>query len=488
MSVVEETLRQKLRQYQLDYKQATWVLAVSGGVDSMVLLSATAKILTEDEFNQSQCVVAHFNHRLRPTSNRDMKLVMDYCEHLSLSYFVEEWQQPQAKNVEALARQARYAFLARVCHANQTRILLTAHHLNDQTETLLMRLIRGSSYKGWQGIREIQSRCLDLDLKSPYWLKIYRPFLSIDKQALYQYALADQVPYAEDESNQSEAYFRNRLRQQILPRFQTENPQYLQHFDQFAKVYQQAYQAHYENFLALEPQLILPNQVGGWTLMLPAWLALSQASLGIYLRIAFEERIVHKLPEYSQQNIDQIELLMRSLTKPNGRIDLGQGWQAIRQYDLLKIVPVDDQSLSDTQVFHLNVLNQWQAISDNEVIGIFEQDQVTEEVAKGETLVYHLKLEPGEIADFYVRHRQAGDQIQKQDSGGRVFTKKLRRVFIDQKVVQSDRDQAWLVCDSAQRVLWIVGILKGYYRTIDSDQEITHSILYQKKTPKFIDL
>lgn len=480
MDFIKETLREQLREFKMLERPEAIVLAVSGGVDSMVLLHALSQIVKEDEFQQGQCLVAHFNHRLRSTSDRDRDLVIEYCQQVNLPYFVQEWAQPDQTNVEAKARQARYAFLAQVCQKNHSRTLLTAHHLNDQAETLLMRLIRGSSYKGWQGIRPIQGRAVNLPNHQSYWVNIYRPFLSIDKESLYQYALANQVPYAEDESNQSQVYFRNRLRHQILPRFQAENPQFLQHFDQFARIYQQAYQAHYENFLQIEPRLILPNQDDGWTLMIPAWRSLTEANLGIYLRIVFEERIVADLPQYSQKNLDQIEALIRSDHKPNGRIDLGQGWQAIRQYDWLKIIPSPKEKPIEQEIFQLRSVNQWIQISHNESIGIFEQDQVTAEVAKGETLVYHLKLEPGQAIDFWVRHRQPGDQIQKQAPSGRIFTKKIRRVFIDQKVVQADRDQAWLVCDASQKVLWLVGILKGYYQNIGSEQEITHSILYQK--------
>lgn len=477
---LQRLVENKLQQWKISQIESPIVLGISGGVDSMVLLHVLYLISQKENYQSVRWVVAHFNHGLRQTSDRDMNLVKDFAENLNLPYYVEYWQHPSQINVEAEAREARYQFLARVAKSEHAHTLMTAHHLNDQAETHLMRLIRGTSLKGWNGISESFDRTIRLNQEQSINLTILRPLLSISKDEIYRYAEDEQVPYHEDETNHSDDYLRNRIRHHMIPLLQAENPQFMSHLEQMLTHLNLSYQAHYDQFLLIEPKLVSPNFEGGWTLDLEEWWKLSQASQSIYLKILFEERIVNKMGHYSQMMIEQLETLCGRFASPNAQLDLGSDWQAIRAYRWLKIIP----SISSRRInnaFELIIDNQWHKISEDEFVGIFEQTSVTQQVEMGQTLVYHLNLESIESASFVIRHRQPGDYMTISQDKGQDFTKKIRRLFIDEKLSLAERDQTWLVTSDEHHVIWAVGLRKGQFQPIENEHQITHSILYQKR-------
>lgn len=480
MNRASRLVKEEILTNRIHKKAGPWVLAVSGGVDSMVLADILVKFKADQDFEDLDLVLAHFDHRLRPESSQEQAMVKDWAESKGLTYFLGSWNQPADKNIEAQARQARYRFLGQVCQAVGSRILLTAHHLNDQAETILIRLVRGSSIKGWQGIQTNYQRQLNLGDDTQRAVTIFRPLLGLTKSDILAYAQAHQVPYMEDASNYSDDYLRNRIRHHIVPALGQENPAFLNHLGDFVADYQRLYQAHYENFLKLEPKLLRPNQWLGWTLFLDQWRGLDSYNRQTYLRLFFEERLVNKLASYSQKNLDKLEALILSKDKPNASLDLGQSWQAVRAYDQLIIGLNPSVEVEDRSVLSFNQLNHWYQLSDSEIIGVFDQDRVTQEVAKGATLVYHLKSNQEEISQFKVRHRLPGDRLKLIGPDQAVFTKKLSRVFIDEKIASQDRDQAWLVTNQDNQVIWLIGILKAHHRLIVSEKEISHSILYQK--------
>lgn len=168
---------------------ARYIVAVSGGVDSVVLLH---KLICE---KKHQIVVAHFDHGIRSSSADDTRFV----EGLALQYDVvfETRRTELGSNAsEAIARQYRYEFLRDVARKHEATIA-TAHHADDVIESIAINLTRGT---GWRGLAVMSS------------LDIERPLLHESKAVLYDYALEQNLEWVEDETNQSEVYLRNRLR------------------------------------------------------------------------------------------------------------------------------------------------------------------------------------------------------------------------------------------------------------------------------------
>lgn len=180
---------------------AIWV-AVSGGADSMVLLHVLKRL-------GFVCCVAHADHGLRGAeSAADRAFVMEQCDRLGLAVettTLEVAAHAKAGNssVEMAARELRYAWFRALLARGPARMAL-GHHADDGVETLLLNLMRGPGFKGWDGIAPVAG---------PF----FRPLLAVDRTAVRAYAAEHHVPYREDSSNTDPAFLRNRIRHELIP-------------------------------------------------------------------------------------------------------------------------------------------------------------------------------------------------------------------------------------------------------------------------------
>lgn len=203
---------------------ATLLLALSGGADSVALLHALCAIRARRALIIR---AAHVEHGLRGESSlADAAFCEQLCRSLDVPFTCDHAALPGGMNApgaEARARDARYALLLRRARECKAVALLTAHHQDDQAETVLARLLRGSGARGLSGMRERTTRD---------GVAIVRPLLTVSKQALLN-ALGD-LPYRTDESNLTPCCQRNRLRAEMLPLFTRENPRACEHIAQSA--------------------------------------------------------------------------------------------------------------------------------------------------------------------------------------------------------------------------------------------------------------
>lgn len=179
-------------------KSARFLLGVSGGVDSMVLLELMASVTTPQ-----QLVVAYFDHRLRKNTAKEKKLIQSRCKKLGIKIVLLGTRSGKEVSENAM-RNERHRFLEASRLQTQSDFTVLAHHADDQCETFFMRLIRGTGAEGLSGISRKAG-------------KILRPLLVFPKDELIRYALLKNIAYIEDESNQSDQFLRNRIRNQLLP-------------------------------------------------------------------------------------------------------------------------------------------------------------------------------------------------------------------------------------------------------------------------------
>lgn len=194
----------------------TVVLAVSGGLDSMVLLNLVAR-MNQLRGLGLQLHVAHVNHNLRhQDSDADAEFVTAQARALKVACTVEsadvaarsrEW----GVSVELAARRCRYDFFERLCLRLGAKVVLLAHHADDNVETILHRIVRGTGIRGLGGIRPIRPirHGSDIDL--------VRPLLGVRRAELEDFVQAQQIPFRVDASNNSAVYSRNRIRNDLLP-------------------------------------------------------------------------------------------------------------------------------------------------------------------------------------------------------------------------------------------------------------------------------
>lgn len=184
---------------------ARLTLALSGGVDSVVLLHALLALRAHHPFHLN---AVHVHHGLSAHADAWADFCTDLCSAHALELTVHRVRiaRDDAAGIEAAARRERQAIFA----ALDTNFLLTAHHLNDQAETLLLQLLRGAGPKGLAGMAAMQAR---RGWRATHW----RPLLGVTRADLLDYARVHQLAWVEDESNQDPRYRRNALRQSVMP-------------------------------------------------------------------------------------------------------------------------------------------------------------------------------------------------------------------------------------------------------------------------------
>ncbi len=180
------------------YKQSKVAVGVSGGVDSMCLLYWLHNI-------KMDVVCLHVNHRLRPEADIETEYVKSVCEKLNIPVHIFYWDDKKPENgLEAAARQARYKMMTDFCHENNIEYLLTAHQSDDQIETFLMNLSRGSGLFGLSGMMQESERD---------GIKILRPLLNVPRSEIKKYCEDNNIKYFVDSMNTDEHYTRVKIRQ-----------------------------------------------------------------------------------------------------------------------------------------------------------------------------------------------------------------------------------------------------------------------------------
>lgn len=192
----------------------TAIVAVSGGADSTALLLALQELLSAKKLNAS-LVVAHLDHGLRPGSREDARWVADFAKRLGFSFVGKRVNLASAKtaeNLEQAARKSRYEFLLRAAQKQKAEYVLTAHTLDDQAETILMRLLRGSAAEGLTGMPTIRA------IQPGSNISLVRPLVAWARRAQTEdYCRSRGVDFLMDEMNDDETFSRVRIRKQLLP-------------------------------------------------------------------------------------------------------------------------------------------------------------------------------------------------------------------------------------------------------------------------------
>ncbi len=372
-------LRAFVRAQNLISKGDKIVCAVSGGADSMALLWALFLLKEEWELDLS---AAHFNHHLRGTeSDRDEQFVRNFCEDYGIPFFCGAAQITAGKKgLEAAARDARYAFL----NALDGKIA-TAHTADDNAETLLMHLVRGTGLKGLGGIAPKNGR-------------IIRPMLSVTRQEVEDLLTEYAVSHIEDSSNAGDAFLRNRLRHHVMPLLRAENPRLAENLSAMALRLRLD-----EAALSEQSALPYPPQVDALRGMSPAVRA---RALEHFLKDC-------GVREPEAAHLQQAEALVFS-ADPSARADFPCGITITRNYGILE------------PLRHAEIDCTFTCTSAQEIVN---------------TPTVFTVIPVGEI---FIRSRKSGDRIRL--SGG---TRSLKKLFIDRKIPAAQRDAIPILCDGA---------------------------------------
>lgn len=387
------------------------LVAVSGGVDSMVLLDLAVRAPDLD------VIVATFDHRLRPESRQEQAFVVAVAAQYHVPVVTGIWQREPTDIVnEAAARQARYDFLARSAEAQQAAVVMTAHHADDQLETILFRLGRSGDPAALTGIRADQS-----------WRgkRLVRPLLGCSKAAIQAYAQAHDIPFRDDASNADTRYARNQLRHEVIPAYKKQNPQLLAHVQRFT--------VEQAGMLALADA-----ESSRWLQQLQVDPLTFNWQTATRLPKAAQLVLLKRMLRQWQPEVDEkvLPAVMHHLfAQSEHRFDLGAGVTiAVQNGRIGKLVL--QSALPPVRFTHIG-----QTVKTSR--GMFSLQAAA---SHDEGIPARIPL------PVTLRTRQAGDMVRLPNG----VTQKLRRFFINAKVPASQRDQLLLLAQDHQ-VFWIEG-------------------------------
>lgn len=263
---------------QLDSDGQKVIVAVSGGADSTALLLAMDELIRAGRLSLD-LVVAHLDHRMRKASKEDADWVQELCKKLNYNCVIStsnirKRAKDSADNLEQAARRGRYCFLQKLAEEEHALLVLTAHTLDDQAETVLMRLLRGSAAEGLGGIESIRP------IEGGSKVQLARPLVSWARRAdTEQYCRGRRVRFRVDEMNSDERFVRVRVRRQLLPLMQTFNNKIVEAISRTASLLREDAAALSEQALLLLSQATEPGTGRGTAALNVSILARAQKAV-----------------------------------------------------------------------------------------------------------------------------------------------------------------------------------------------------------------
>ena len=404
------------------------VVATSGGPDSMALLYLVNSL---KEKLKLDIVCAHVNHKLRKESDDEQVMVKSFCEENGISFEILTIDSYNDDNFHNDARIKRYDFFEKCVKKCQAKHLLTAHHGDDLMETILMRIVRGSSLKGYAGFALKSSR-------DGY--TILRPLINYTKGEILSFVLDNNIPYAVDKSNEKDVYTRNRFRKYVLPVLKKEDEMV---HDKFYKLSKTLYM--YDEYVSKEASKVFDSICNSGKLDV-----LKLRKLDELLRI----KIIEKLLENSYQD-DLMLLTDRHITmineiifsdRPNQMINLPNKKLCVKEYNHIYIT--DEKDILDYEY----EFDEFITLPNGKTIKVSDTTGKSNNVCRLSSKDIKLPL--------YIRNRKKGDRIDVKGLDG---SKKVKDIFIDKKISSSERDMWPIVVDSDGNIVWIPGIKKSKF-------------------------
>jgi len=409
------------------------VIAVSTGIDSMCLLHSLIYDLSHT-YARISCL--HINHGLREASQQEEEFIRHFCaqhevpcyvKHLDLSELVQ-----QGRSIQADARQQRYTWFDKMMQQLEADVLLTAHHLNDQLETIFYRIFTGRSTRSSLGMD-------DMSWRGHY--KLCRPLLNTYKSYIHSYQQLHQVPYYEDASNSDNKYARNDIRNRLLPsiddnvdldtaqllKLKAWHDIQLQHTRQRVNEFTQHEVAINTARTRIQFSRNAFNQLDNITKMV----LLDQLFESIHLRVSLSEKNYEEWFEQINSRVAQIE------------ITLSETWIIQIAYDKFIIMAKKETPALKAQV----VTQPGTYYFGKYVITIHAQNACWE-------------------WPLTIRTRRNGDKIKMN---GREGHKKVSRLFIDNKVSNDERENMPLIEDQQHTIIAVghLYIKTNYKNNID---------------------
>ena len=416
------------------------LVAVSGGADSVVLLDVLNRL--KDALSLT-LVVAHFDHGLRPRDDeKETRFVAALATHIDLPFVTEKALTPPGGNgmsLEEEARDLRYEFLygARTAHGAQKIAL--GHTLDDQAETVLMRLLRGSGIRGLSGIPPVRHP------------DIIRPLIEVTRREIERYLAHRNLKHITDPSNLEKQHLRNRIRLELLPQLKTYQPGIVRILGQTAEIMGNEDRWMEREAMGWIEGAVTVFETGDHSLPLEAFGKLAPALQSRVIRRIIR-RVQGGLRRIHLRHIDAVKCLTRG--RPQKRLNLPNGVKVIRTYDTLLFT---QRSEKKHKGFHTTLEGPGtfsiDAVPCTVTIEELETKKTIPEIKDLSPWIAH--LDGDRIAyPLVMRCFAPGDRFVPLGMTGH---KKLKDFFVDQKIPIHVRKRIPLLC-RGEDLVWVCGL------------------------------
>jgi tRNA(Ile)-lysidine synthase len=399
-------------------EQKKLFLAVSGGLDSMVLVHLFQQL-------DFEIAILHCNFQLRGLESfGDQNFIQNYAQENNIPIFITQFDttafsKDYKLSTQVAARELRYSWFYEQLEANNFDYLLTAHHADDTIETFLINLTRGTGLEGLTGIPKQND-------------KVIRPLLCFTRQEIEDYAKANKIEWREDSSNVSDKYLRNKIRHHLIPILKELNPNFMDSFQNTQNYLQDA------QMLVEDASIMVYQQVA------------KQEEEAIF----FDLNQLKKLPNYKSylyQWLNEFGFtawddIYDLVDSQSGKQVFSAEFRLLKDRDFLILSPLHiiDEEAEYNIDSSQNQINIPLNLSFSKVTDISIGLNTTIFVDE-DTLQFPLVL----------RHWKEGDSFQPFGMNGK--SKKVSKLFKDEKLSLIDKENVWLLC-SGTEIVWIIGM------------------------------
>ncbi len=434
--MLDKIVAEFVRQYGLGGQKL--IVGVSGGMDSLALLHGLRNI------TQAHLIAVHVDHGLRENSAEDARYVKQICANWDIPCIIKKLS--LQSDSEETARRERYRILSEVAQEQGVEVIVTAHHADDQVETVLMNILRGTGSDGLSGMAAVSAVPYGIDLEQ----KLYRPLLTLPRAEIVRYCQQNNIQFVEDPTNLERRYFRNRVRHELLPILEEYTPQVRRRLLQLAAV-SSADSALLHTLTEKSCATLLIDSGKNWLEFdLVAWRALPLGLRRRTLRYA-----LHTLDEtLIEIGFTTVEVA-RNVAE-NGqvgkRVALPNGWQLTVGYTRLLISrrgverPLDVPQIKGEVALPVPGevelgAGWWLSAEIVQAVNPYQESSTSN--------IVHIPY----LENLVVRGRRSGERVHPFGASG---SAKLKRIMIDRKIPQRVREN-WPLVVADNKVIWLVG-------------------------------
>lgn len=393
----------------------SYLLAISGGVDSMVLAFLFKGLRLNFQ-------IAHINYKLRgEDSDLDQKTVQSFCEknHIRFHlYEVSEKDNKPENSIQLWAREIRYCFFRKVQEQENLEFLVTAHHLNDQLETFIINLSKASGISGLSGIPTHKNNTI-------------RPLLNFSKKEIYEYAEKNKIDFREDLSNKKSDYLRNKIRNEIVPKLLETNEHFLENFKKSSSYLNQTRNFVEKQIGEIENKLTVFN---------PEHKILSKEKLG-------QESAFVQFEILKKYGFDKQEEISKIFAAQSGSSFFSKDYQLMISRDDLIFISKSQKQEAEDEIFLIENFDfsetQMYISLENTIENIDGINNSFEWNFDASKLQFPLRL----------RKQQDGDEFYPTGFSGK---KKVSKFFRDEKLSILARPKIWILTDRENSILGII--------------------------------